>query len=448
MKSFPPVPTRLFTVLCIGIATLAAYAEADTRDDLAKKALRYAERFMAGDFAGVEQDYTPDMKAAMTAAASADLREKLLAQNGAVMRTGPSWYEDKFQLYVRYRVPLIFEKAALDMRIVFDERERIAGMFLVAHSERPPSGKTPGVEIEVTVGAEKTGLPGILTLPRGSGPFPAVILVHGSGAQDRDETSGPNKPFRDLAWGLVENGIATLRYDKRSLARPRDLAAAGDALTVKEEVIDDAHAGMALLRERSEIDARAVYVLGHSLGGTLAPRIAQNDPRPAGVIILAGSTLPLPEKMLEQTRYIVSLDGLVSGEEQKHIDDIAEGVTKIRAALNGELDASGNHLGAPIGYYRDLERVDAPALMASLRLPCLVLQGSRDYQVTQDDFRLWQDGLKGTPKACLRVFEGLDHLFREGTGPSGPNDYDVYKPVSADVIGCITKWIQERRCCD
>jgi len=84
--------------------------------------------------------------------------------------------------------------------------------------------------------------------PEGKGPFPAVVLVHGSGPQDRDETIGPNKPFRDLAWGLASQGIAVLRYDKRTKVHGAMMAGAVEQFTVKEETIDDALAAVALLR--------------------------------------------------------------------------------------------------------------------------------------------------------------------------------------------------------
>jgi dienelactone hydrolase len=417
-------------------------------NQLAEKAHHFAERFMAGDFENVEPQYTPEMKAAMTQAKSAQLRDALVAQNGPLSRVGDAWFEDKVQGYVRYRVPLFFENAAVDMRIVFDAEQRVAGMWIVQHTSPPPQTEPPGEQVDVTVADDNRGLPGTLTLPAGGGPFPAAILVHGSGPNDRDETIGPNKPFRELAWGLAKRGIATLRYDKRSFARREDLLALGESLTVREEVIDDALAGLALLGARPEIDPQALFIIGHSLGGTLAPRIAEEAPRIAGIVVLAGSTLPLPEKILEQTRYIASLDGVVSPEEQKQIDEVAEAVSTIRAGLEGKSVRGGYLLGVPLGYYRDLEDYDAPSRLASSAIPCLVLQGGRDYQVTLEDFARWQDALATRPDACLHVFDGLDHLFRAGTGPSGPGDYDVYKPLSEEVVDCIAQWIELRRCCD
>jgi dienelactone hydrolase len=162
-------------------------------------------------------------------------------------------------------------------------------------------------EHEVQIGHGKWVLPGIVSIPQGDGPFAAVLLVHGSGSQDRDETIPPNKPFRDLAWGLTSQGIAVLRYEKRTKVYAASMRSEMDTVTVKEEVIDDALEAVALLRDRPEIDAQQIFVLGHSLGGYLAPRIGAADPQIRGLIILAGSARPLEDVLLDQMTYVLSL---------------------------------------------------------------------------------------------------------------------------------------------
>ena len=114
-------------------------------------------------------------------------------------------------------------------------------------------------------------------MPSGAGPFPAVILVHGSGPNDRDETIGPNKPFKDLAWAVASRGVAVLRYEKRTKQHSAKLASVR-AFTVKEEVLDDAMAAFVLLRTTEGIVPNASFVLGHSLGGMLVPHIGRLDP--------------------------------------------------------------------------------------------------------------------------------------------------------------------------
>jgi hypothetical protein len=413
-------------------------------------AATFARRFLAAEHEANLSGMTPEMQAASGPEASERLRSELLARNGSVTRIGEAWLEDTVHGYRRYRVGVEFEKAALDFRVVLDAEDRIAGFFIVPHAEAPsarPAVEAPGPQIEVRIGAGDRALPGTLSLPRGAGPFAAVVLVHGSGPQDRDETIGPNKPLRDLAFGLAERGIAALRYDKRSFARPGDLQQAGSALTVHEEVIEDALAALDVLRGREEIDGKRLFVLGHSLGGSLAPRIAAAEPRPAGTISLAGSTLPLPEKMLEQLRYIAALDGTVTEQEGSQVQEVEAAVKTIRSVLRGERpDPGGTLLGAPIGYFADLEAHDPPAVAAALGLPVLVLQGTHDYQVTIQDFERWQRGLEGKPFACLASYDGLDHLFREGRGQPGPQDYDRAGPVASRVLDDLAGWIKERRC--
>ena len=152
--------------------------------------------------------------------------------------------------------------------------------------------------------------------------MPAVILVHGSGPNDRDETIGANKPFKDLATGLASRGIAVLRYDKRTRVHGAKVAALTD-FTVNQEVIEDVIEAVKALRAQPRIDPARVFVLGHSLGGMLVPRIATADPTIAGLIVLAGAARPLEEAIVAQSRYIAVADGTISPEEQQGIDQAA-----------------------------------------------------------------------------------------------------------------------------
>lgn len=440
---------KLWQCLVVAVLTLEAGSlGATVAGPLANKARVYAEWFMAGGYEQIAKEFTPDMKASITPSRLESILKSIQVQNGPYDFVGNPWFEDQVEIYTRYRVPIHFEKEIVDMRVVFDPEERVSGTFFITHIPPPMTGPKPVREERITVGNPETGLPGLLALPEGTGPFPAVLLVHGSGPSDRDETIGPNKPFRDIAWGLAKRGIASLRYDKRSYARPADLLAIGDGLTVKEEAIDDALLGLALLRQSEFVDSTAIFVLGHSLGGTVAPRIAAPSPQPAGVIILAGMALPLLEKMIDQARYLASVDGRVTPEEHARIEAIQRNVAAVRLALDSDSTATGLYMNAPIGYYRDLDSYDAPAAMAGLDIPCLVLQGDRDYQVTLMDFALWQDALQESPEACLRVFDGLDHIFHEGKGKSAPADYNVAGTFSPPVLDCIAAWVKSRECCE
>lgn len=338
-----------------------------------------------------------------------------------------------------------FERSVLDVKVVYNTVGQIAGLFFVPgkrpSQETKEEGGPPKTvrEIEVQIGEGKRALPGVLAIPAtDTGPWPAVVLVHGSGPQDRDETVGMNKPFRDLAWGLAAKGIAVLRYDKATKVHPdrfRDMP----NLTVKEEVVDDAIAAVARLRATAGIATNRIFVLGHSLGGLVAPRIAQADPGVAGIIIMAGATRPIEDLMLEQTRHILSLDGELSADDKTKLADLQSQVAVVKNITNTTSPTSV--LGAPPSYWLDLRHYDAPATAAMLKQRILILQGGRDYQVTLSDFNGWQNTLKTKSNVTSKFYPDLNHLFVPGEGKSTPAEYEQPGHVASNVIADIANWI-------
>lgn len=300
-------------------------------------------------------------------------------------------------------------------------------------------------EIEVTVGGGEWALPGTLTMPEGESLWPGLVLVHGSGPNDRDETLGPNKPFRDLAWGLATRGIAVLRYDKRTRVHGARMAAAASTLTVEEETVDDAIAAVALLEKTRGIAPDRIFVLGHSLGGMLVPRIAARKPRVAGWIVMAGAARPLEEAYLEQVRYLLSLDGEITPSEREKIAEIERQIATLRDPA--KLAAAGPSdlpLGLPAAYWKDLQGWRPAEAARAIDRPMLVLQGGRDYQVTMADFAQWKAALGSSDRVTFKVYPRLDHLFMEGEGPSTPADYARPGHVSKEVVDDIAAWILAR----
>jgi dienelactone hydrolase len=357
--------------------------------------------------------------------------------------------------YTVVYVTTAFGTQTLDTKVVYDAAGKVAGLFFVptagaaSTSYEPPAYVTADAfaEQEVTVGTGAWALPGTLSLPTGTGPFPAVVLVHGSGPQDRDETIGPNKPFRDLAGGLASRGVAVLRYDKRTKVYAERMAGSADTITTKEETIDDAVSAVRLLRERPDVDPNRIFVLGHSLGGTLAPRIGSASADVAGLILLAGAARPLEDVILEQTTYLLGLQsGLSDAERTAQIDEVRAQVAKVKdPALSVDTPVGELPLGIPAAYWLDLRGYDPAAAAATLATPVLVLQGGRDYQVTTADYHLWQAALLGRPGAAFKLYPDLNHLFVTGSGKSTPAEYEIAGHVAPPVVADIATWIDAHR---
>jgi dipeptidyl aminopeptidase/acylaminoacyl peptidase len=299
------------------------------------------------------------------------------------------------------------------------------------------------VEESVTVGAGEWSLPGTLTMPVGRGPFPGLVLVHGSGPHDRDESIGPNKPFRDLAWGLANAGIAVLRYEKRT-SEYKEKFATLRSFTVREETIDDAVLAVASLRNNPRINAQKIFVLGHSLGGMLAPRIAEADPRIAGLVLLAGASRHLSEIVVDQMEYLGMTDASLIDPKLAMASLRHEATRVMNPDLPLDIPASELLLELPASYWRDLTAYHPADAAAGLRIPMLILQGGRDYQVTLTDLRGWHDALEGRMDVVEKVYPDLNHLFMTGNGKSTPAEYEIPGQVAEQVISDIGSWIKAR----
>jgi len=334
---------------------------------------------------------------------------------------------------------LSFAKAKVALTLALNADNQVTGLWLKPIAEQLPAPDSL-IEEEIVVGAgTKYPLPGTLTLPKNaSGPLPAVILVHGSGPNDRDETVGLAKPFRDLAWGLAEQGIAVLRYDKRTFAHGQsftpDMLA---SFTVKDETVDDAISAAKLLKADKRIDASNVYLVGHSLGGMLAPRIDADGGDFAGLALLAGSPRTLWEIIADQNAAIIAT--MEDGNPAKSASEalVAAEVEKAKtlAGLTDDEAKSQTLFGIPAYYFKEMDSRGADLIAAKLTKPVLVLQGEADVQVYADkDYVQWKETLKNNDKASFKLYPGLNHFFAKSADGK----------VESQVIQDIADWINKR----
>ena len=423
-------------LLASALLAVPAFAMAAPAD-ATRIATQLLDRLDAGDYTAAETAFNAQMAAAVPADKLKTVWESLPAQAGAAKGRGQPTVamHDSVSLVA---VPLHYANAELVVKIAVAADGKIVG-FLIQPAPPPAAADAGYSERDLNVGAGERALPGTLALPKGNGPFPGVVLVHGSGPQDRDETIGANRPFLDIARGLAAQGVAVLRYEKRTKARPQDFA--GGDFDVDDETTRDAVAAVAALRATPGIDPQRMFVLGHSQGGMLAPRIAKDSGHVAGLILLAAPARPLLDILIEQNRRLAAMDGSVSVEEQAFIDALTSKVARIRAG--DTLAPVETPLGQPAGYWRSIDKVDAIAEARAAGKPLLILQGGRDIQVVDADWQRWHFAFDKDPRVTFKRYPALNHLAIAGEGPGTLAEYQTPGHVDAQLIDDVATWIRK-----
>lgn len=394
------------------------------------------QSLQAGEWSGVVARFAPVMAKAMPAEALAQTWQGVVGKVGAFQRV-EELRQDTDGPYTIADLTCAFAKERLTVRVVLDGNLLVNGLFFKPAWNPPPwADATRFEERPFVVGAAPFKLPGTLTLPKGKGPFPAVVLVHGSGPNDADESLGPNKVFRDLAWGLATKGIAVLRYPKRTFEY-RGRLANTDLRTVKEETIDDALSAVTALSSVKEVDQRRLFLAGHSMGAGLAPRMAAAEPRLHGVVLLAGATRKQWHLVVEQRKYLASLNP----PSEAAATAIREAEANAKRLDDPALKKDEVIDGIPGEYWLDMRDHDEVAIAAKLSIPMLVLQGERDYQVTMTDFAGWKKALGARPNVTLKSYPALNHEFIAGTGQSSPAEYQRPGHVAPEVVDDVAKWV-------
>ncbi|MBV9506139.1 MAG: alpha/beta fold hydrolase [Acidobacteriia bacterium] len=342
--------------------------------------------------------------------------------------------------------PLRFAATNVNLQFTLSQSLQIASVaFRPADAPLPKVWQRPAysraeafVERELTVGDDAWKLGATLTLPAGKGPFAGVVLVHGPGPNDRDESIYSNRIFRDIAEGLSSRGIAVLRYDKRTFTYGDKMGSL--EFTIEQETVEDAVRAIALLRGRPEVAPKRIFLLGHSLGGYAAPRIAARDGKLAGLIFLSANARPIEDVALDQNDYLAHLNGDPTPQVQQRLDALKAEVLKLKKLEAGQTVPT-TLLGLPGAYLLDLKGYDPVMEAKQIGLPLLFLQGGRDFQVGSKDSALWKEAVASQKNVSFKEYPSLNHLFMANEGRPSPTEYLKAGNVDAAVISDIAEWI-------
>lgn len=410
-----------------------------SKEELEELSAKYAEQMASLEFAEVVERFSDTVKAQLTEETLKASWEQTVKPIGAYVGIySQESSEDKDSLIVN--TVLRYEKNGLLLRFVYDEKQEISGLWLNYQSIDDETASDLYEEQDIQIGEGDYILDGKLMIPTNAEKPPVVILVQGSGQSDMDETIGAqsNKPFRDIAQGLAEQGIASIRYNKR-FYQYADLATG--TMTIEDEVLEDVSYAIQFALSSDNVDSSRIFIIGHSLGGMLAPKIASDHEEVKGIVSLAGSPRRLEDIILDQVKDALSAQATMSEEDKANsIKQYEDAVAKIKNLGNDDLEEA--ILGVSGYYWKSLNSLDIPTLAESLDVPMLFLQGSDDFQVYADvDFLEWKTILKGKENVTFRLYEGLNHLFMRSNGQKDVTEYDTKSSVDATVINDIADWI-------
>lgn len=419
----------LISIILIVLATFA-YCGSEVL------ANRYLQLFLRGSFylahemqsVRAKRDYTVD-----------DMREEIqrLRENYGNYLFVFSTETSEIRGYTVYIFHAQFEKGFVDFNVIIDDFGKVDG-FVVLPTLQP--GSIAGYidtsrfdEFEIMIGEGKWTLSGAITVPKNVEKYPLVILIHDSGALDKDSTIGPNKPFRDIAWGLASRGIATIRFNKRSFVFGERLAQMPP--NIETEIIEDVVNAIELASKIPAVSS--IFLVGHGLGGKVAPTIALRNPRVSGIVLLATPARRELQVIIDRQLYISSL--YYSEREKQQLNLLIDYLQK---ALDGKLLPGTPVLAATAGYYDEIDNLNTIESIKELNIPVLILQGDSDYESTVDDYMIFMNALWTKINVYFQILPGLDHYFRRVSREmSTPDDYYEFRHVDRELIDSLFSWI-------
>ncbi len=414
-----------------------AFAKGFDEKKLTADSITYAEAMAEGDFAKVSAAFSKQLKKKLNMISLTQSYNKISDGMGEFVEIAGTTYKTS-EKYTTVQVIMHYKNNGIKLTLTYNDANEIDGLFM-AYSPLPYTLADNDKFKEKAIKLGDPEIDGILCLPKGE-VSEVAILVQGSGQTDMNETvgGGANTPFKDIAHGLAEKGIATIRYNKRFYQYPETAKA---DMTVKEEVLDDVALAIAFAKDNKHAKFSAITIIGHSLGGMLAPKIAQDNPDVARIISLAGSPRNLADIALDQATDAINASSIPDSSKKLNISYAQSEVNKVKkleSAKDGE-----TILGFTTHYWLALNKIDTPAIVKELKIPMLFLQGTADFQVkVETDYKEWQKILAEKSNATFKTYDKLNHMFMTTKGKTDATEYNEKSAVDKNVIDDIAAWIK------
>ena len=406
---------------------------------LAQKALSYTSRFREGNFEDipVNQSLSPQKVKEDWEGKIALARDFRESKETEVLTSEDEILVDVTSIHARYQLCSSF-------RFGPDEALRDLSFSLKPLAVQAESSEKWYEEAIILETEETPFLNGMLTLPKDAANPPVAILIWGSGANNMDSLIGSadNCFFADLAHVLAERGVASIRYDKRSYAQPE--AAVAD---IQWEYLADIKTAVRFALAEDRVNGEELFLVAHSQGGMLSPKIAADNPEFKGLISMGGTLRPMADVILEQNLTMNTIDESLTPDQREAADEAIRQVVENIKSLGEEATASPDILlyGYPETYWKSLNVLDLASIaeeLSSQGYPMLILQGMNDFQVLYEtDFPLWQEITAENPNASYIAYPGLSHVFMPGDKVFDGSVYNAPAHVDEQVMADIAQWI-------
>lgn len=285
------------------------------------------------------------------------------------------------------------------------------------------------------------GLPAELLIPKGVENYPVVVLIHGSGPSDRDEAMQTLRPFKDIAYGLANQGIASLRYDKSTYLFAKYFLQ-NKEFTVWDETGSDVVNIVKYLETRQSISENRIVLLGHSMGAMMLPRICDSVDVGA-LVMVSGNARPLQDLIYEQLEFFAKKDGYTRNEKERMeiLSEQVENVDKLRS-ISADSVKFALPFGLPAYYWKDLAEYNQVKCLEKISEPVFLLQGEGDYQVSMKDYKMFKKVLKNRKLPYLaKSYPKVNHMLFENLGKPSVSEYNRNEHVENYIIKDIADWI-------